>query len=86
MNESSLKFVELFLLKFFFQYLNCRIRVDQIGLEQVTVDRCTGWETRFLTLKNGDNYNEELKGKYVDIYLYKFPAMVKYYKTIGKKL
>ena len=36
---------------------------------QAKVDRCTGWANRFLTLKNGDNYTEELKGKYVDICL-----------------
>ena len=53
---------------------------------QAKVDRCTGWATRFLTLKNGDNYTEELKGKYVDICLDMFPAMVEYYKSIGKKL
>ena len=53
---------------------------------QAKVDRCTGWATRFLNLKNGDNYTEELKGKYVDICLDMFPAMVEYYKSIGKKL
>ena len=53
---------------------------------QAKVDRCTGWATRFLTLKNGDNYTDELKGKYVDISLDKFPTMVEYYKSIGKKL
>ena len=53
---------------------------------QAKVDRCTGWATRFLNLKNGDNYTEELKGKYVDICLDKYSAMVEYYKSIGKKL
>ena len=50
------------------------------------VDRCTGWATRFLTLKNGDNYTKELKGKYVNICLENFPAMIEYYRSIGKKL
>jgi len=53
---------------------------------QAKVDRCTGWATRFLTLKNGDNYTEELKGKYVDICLENYSMMVEYYKSIGRKL
>ena len=53
---------------------------------QAKVDRCTGWATRFLTLKNGDNYTEELKGKYVDICLENYSMMIEYYKSIGRKL
>ena len=53
---------------------------------QAKVDRCTGWATRFLTLKNGDNYTEELKGKYVDICLKNYSMMIEYYKSIGRKL
>ena len=53
---------------------------------QEKVDRCTGWATRFLTLKNGDNYTEELKGKYVDICLENYSMMIEYYKSIGRKL
>ncbi len=53
---------------------------------QAKVDRCTGWATRFLTLKNGENYTKELKDKYVSICLENFPAMVEYYRSIGKKL
>jgi len=53
---------------------------------QAKVDRCNGWATRFLTLKNGDNYTEELKGKYVDICLEKYSMMIEYYKSIGRKL
>ena len=53
---------------------------------QAKVDRCTGWATRFLTLKNGDNYTEELKGKYVDICLENYSMMIEYYKGIGRKL
>ena len=53
---------------------------------QGKVDRCTGWATRFLTLKNGDNYTEELKGKYVDICLENYSMMIEYYKSIGRKL
>lgn len=41
---------------------------------------------RFLTLKNGDNYTEELKGKYVDICLENYSMMIEYYKSIGRKL
>ena len=53
---------------------------------QAKVDRCTGWATRFLTLKNGDNYTEELKGKYIDICLENYSMMIEYYKSIGRKL
>ena len=53
---------------------------------QAKVDRCTGWATRFLTLKNGENYTEELKGKYVDICLENYSMMIEYYKSIGRKL
>ena len=53
---------------------------------QAKVDRCTGWATRFLTLKNGDNYTDELKGKYVDICLENYSMMIEYYKSIGRKL
>ena len=53
---------------------------------QAKLDRCTGWATRFLTLKNGDNYTEELKGKYVDICLENYSMMIEYYKSIGRKL
>ena len=53
---------------------------------QAKIDRCTGWATRFLTLKNGDNYTEELKGKYVDICLENYSMMIEYYKSIGRKL
>ena len=49
---------------------------------QAKVYRCTGWATRFLTLKNGDNYTEELKGKYVDICLENYSMMIEYYKSI----
>ena len=44
------------------------------------------WATRFLTFKNGDNYTEELKGKYVDICLENYSMMIEYYKSIGRKL
>ena len=53
---------------------------------QAKVYRCTWWATRFLTLKNGDNYTEELKGKYVDICLENYSMMIEYYKSIGRKL
>ena len=53
--------------------------------EQVKVGYCNGWSKRFLTLKNGNNYTDELLGKYVKICRDHYYQLREYYKNQENK-
>ena len=68
-----------------FSFSSYQVAKEKQREEQVKVDYCNRWSTRFLTLKNGNNYTDELLGKYVKICRDHYYQLREYYKNQENK-
>ena len=69
-----------------FSFSSYQVAKEKQREEQVKVDYCNTWSTRFLTLKNGNNYTDELLGKYVKICRDHYYQLREYYRNQENKL
>ena len=69
-----------------FSFSSYQVAKEKQSEEQVKVDYWNRCSTRFLTLKNGNNYTDELLGKYVTICRDHYYQLREYYRNQENKL